>query len=398
MTNDPKWSGKQVGGNHYSRFPAQCQPIALSLLYKLPAPAAFALKHLLRFQYKGEAMDDLKKAIHYLEIMAEEVERGSFPVCSVTVNGEKAVPPSTGQVTELLRDCLPIVEKHADEYRSKASAQLAAAISVIVEPPQEGEKIQMEPAPPETAYPISGHLSEMKGSWRLSLEWNMCQRERGHIISEFGDFAYRIFPLASGRKELRVMLKSVKDSAEHFTFATQREACEAAEVHAAAVSQKKWSSCRLPKFVNNHWIDRFSLMATETVPPVEKKKAVRKETGKPAVEDPKASDTQYNRPVNDRLIFVWDACGQLGYQIPWAQWKAAGVYPYGHHVHSLRHHPFVCLIVGPNPELNSNPTVSLDDHIKAGGVDWCGVFDALVALAYEYDKAIPLGAKAPTEK
>ena len=62
---------RQVDGKHYKGVRKDLQPIAIAHTYNLSPSAAFALKHLLRYRNKGEALTDIKKAIHYLEMLIE---------------------------------------------------------------------------------------------------------------------------------------------------------------------------------------------------------------------------------------------------------------------------------------------------------------------------------------
>lgn len=59
----------QVGGNHYRKF--KIQPWDVIDEYRLTFYAGNALKYLLRAGHKGVALEDLKKARHYLDRMIE---------------------------------------------------------------------------------------------------------------------------------------------------------------------------------------------------------------------------------------------------------------------------------------------------------------------------------------
>lgn len=67
----------QVGGNHYSRH--TIQPFDIIDEYGLNFYEGNALKYLLR--QKGERLQDLKKARHYLDVLIakEEYEHGIPP-------------------------------------------------------------------------------------------------------------------------------------------------------------------------------------------------------------------------------------------------------------------------------------------------------------------------------
>ena len=64
---------RQVGGNHYSKF--KIQPWAIIDEYGLSFYTGNVLKYLLRAGHKGVALEDLKKARHYLDRVIE-IEEG----------------------------------------------------------------------------------------------------------------------------------------------------------------------------------------------------------------------------------------------------------------------------------------------------------------------------------
>jgi hypothetical protein len=59
----------QVGGDHYKKF--KIQPWQIWEEYDLNPWAANALKYLLRAGHKGPALEDLKKARHYLDYLIQ---------------------------------------------------------------------------------------------------------------------------------------------------------------------------------------------------------------------------------------------------------------------------------------------------------------------------------------
>lgn len=74
---------RQVGGNHYEM---EIEPIVFILANNLPFIEATVLRYIARWKNKN-GVEDLKKAIHYLEILVEDVEAnperyglGSTPV------------------------------------------------------------------------------------------------------------------------------------------------------------------------------------------------------------------------------------------------------------------------------------------------------------------------------
>jgi hypothetical protein len=69
-----RWSSfdKQVGGNHYKDKPIQ--PIEYILANNLGFCEGSAIKYITRYKDKGKA-GDIRKAIHYLEIILETMEK-----------------------------------------------------------------------------------------------------------------------------------------------------------------------------------------------------------------------------------------------------------------------------------------------------------------------------------
>ena len=59
---------KQHGGNHYSNF--KIQPSQFINVNNLPFAEGNAIKYICRHPYKGKK-EDLKKAIHYIEMIME---------------------------------------------------------------------------------------------------------------------------------------------------------------------------------------------------------------------------------------------------------------------------------------------------------------------------------------
>lgn len=66
---------KQVGGDHYSRH--LIQPVDIIDEYELNYFEGNALKYILR--RKGDRLQDLEKAKHYIEMCIEREERGGSP-------------------------------------------------------------------------------------------------------------------------------------------------------------------------------------------------------------------------------------------------------------------------------------------------------------------------------
>lgn len=58
----------QVGGNHYKDF--EIEPLEYIVRNKLSFTQGSVVKYVSRYQFKGGA-EDLKKAIHFLQVMLE---------------------------------------------------------------------------------------------------------------------------------------------------------------------------------------------------------------------------------------------------------------------------------------------------------------------------------------
>jgi hypothetical protein len=59
----------QVGGNHYKQF--KTQPWDAIADWRLDYFSGSAVAYLARYQYKGDRMGDLKKALHYIQKLIE---------------------------------------------------------------------------------------------------------------------------------------------------------------------------------------------------------------------------------------------------------------------------------------------------------------------------------------
>lgn len=66
-------SSKQVGGNHYKDL--KIQPMEYSMANGLNACQHTAIKYVTRYKSKG-GIEDLKKAIHSIELLIEFEEKG----------------------------------------------------------------------------------------------------------------------------------------------------------------------------------------------------------------------------------------------------------------------------------------------------------------------------------
>ncbi len=60
---------KQVAGDHYSRM--AIQPIDFIMENGLDFLQGNAVKYIVRYKIKGSPVDDLRKAIHYCEMMID---------------------------------------------------------------------------------------------------------------------------------------------------------------------------------------------------------------------------------------------------------------------------------------------------------------------------------------
>ena len=62
---------KQVGGGHYNRY--AIQPVDFIIANKIDWCEANAIKYITRWKNKN-GIEDIKKAIHYLEILLERLQ------------------------------------------------------------------------------------------------------------------------------------------------------------------------------------------------------------------------------------------------------------------------------------------------------------------------------------
>ena len=60
---------KQIGGNHYNKFPIQLADFINK--NKLLFAEGNAIKYIMRHPHKGSGKQDLEKAIHYIEMIIE---------------------------------------------------------------------------------------------------------------------------------------------------------------------------------------------------------------------------------------------------------------------------------------------------------------------------------------
>lgn len=63
---------RQIGGHHYKEM--AIQPIEFILANDLPFCEGNIVKYICRYKQKG-GMEDIKKVIHYAEILLEKLER-----------------------------------------------------------------------------------------------------------------------------------------------------------------------------------------------------------------------------------------------------------------------------------------------------------------------------------
>jgi len=64
---------RQEGGSHYKQFAVQ--PSEFIYKNKLGWFAGNAVKYICRAPFKGTAVQDIRKAIHYLQLWLEELEK-----------------------------------------------------------------------------------------------------------------------------------------------------------------------------------------------------------------------------------------------------------------------------------------------------------------------------------
>jgi hypothetical protein len=62
---------RQVGGDHYNRY--AIQPVDFIIANKIDWCEANAIKYITRWKHKN-GIEDIKKAIHYLEILLERLQ------------------------------------------------------------------------------------------------------------------------------------------------------------------------------------------------------------------------------------------------------------------------------------------------------------------------------------
>jgi len=63
---------KQIGGNHYKKYPVQ--PVEYAMANNLNYCQANAVKYVTRYKDKG-GVEDLRKAIHNIELLIELEEK-----------------------------------------------------------------------------------------------------------------------------------------------------------------------------------------------------------------------------------------------------------------------------------------------------------------------------------
>lgn len=71
----PKANDKQISGTHYKQFKGY-EPWDVIIAWNLDYLTGSAVKYLARWKHKG-GVDDIKKAIHFLEKLVEEEEKKS---------------------------------------------------------------------------------------------------------------------------------------------------------------------------------------------------------------------------------------------------------------------------------------------------------------------------------
>ena len=71
------------GPDHYTRL--KPEPIDVIRAWELPFSMGCVVKYIARYRYKGQALDDLRKARHFLDLEIEALER------------PEPVPPQDGE-------------------------------------------------------------------------------------------------------------------------------------------------------------------------------------------------------------------------------------------------------------------------------------------------------------
>jgi len=78
----------QVGGDHYRKM--KIQPVDFITQNAIPYREACAIKYICRHASKNGA-EDLKKAVHYLQMIIDEYEGGATPALDLAQEWEAAV-------------------------------------------------------------------------------------------------------------------------------------------------------------------------------------------------------------------------------------------------------------------------------------------------------------------
>lgn len=97
---------------------------------------------------------------------------------------------------------------------------------------------------------------------------------------------------------------------------------------------------------------------------------------------------------NEEYINVWDSCGIYGYVIPWAAWKAVGLYPTGSHRKAVDK-KFVSLTERKSVSTRTFggkpfPTILINDFEDGSGINWDKVRDSIIEVARASGCVLPV--------
>jgi hypothetical protein len=100
---------------------------------------------------------------------------------------------------------------------------------------------------------------------------------------------------------------------------------------------------------------------------------------------------------NDKYIYVWDTCEDLGFSIPWGVWKAIGLIPITDRNFSSQ--PYVLVkgqkcekfIMGGYLTSNNIPAVTADFSRFGGVPDWNGVLNDIIKVAHWHNCILEKG-------
>lgn len=91
---------------------------------------------------------------------------------------------------------------------------------------------------------------------------------------------------------------------------------------------------------------------------------------------------------DDEFIYVWDVCGELGFSIPWAEWKCYGIFPFNtraRNMHKVLKIPvvYLCRIADEKKAEKLDHVVYLEEHKRqeSGLIAWQEVLEDITQSA-----------------